>query len=560
MDLRTCISPSGQFIFGIHKPGFKVKNLRINDVIVSLGEFADGTPLENQVNFPNGNVEENEADWIYEVPNAFPFRGTTFITRRWAESRVNSLEDIVLPELPSISFSQTIKAWFKDNDLPKQKLGEMIKTMPESIVLALAATSTDEMDLIALAEFCCEFVLDPKEKKPVGLKYEQDERGNPRACINNSAVFEVLANNYYLPDEYKDVMVLKPGVQGGSEIVGEWQESEKNSHIFEYLRRNSYIPWGHYAANMANDSIRYRITDLTLADMTGLRYLYHQRTYVRLAEQYGLKMSYNRSLIPENELENLRKRIIEALGKDKKREKLKFNRTLWGWNFGFDFAPTHYRLHASHQQAHQQFALVPSSVPAWNHGFSSGDLGQEMPVYACGDLIDDFINRYHSQTGKLFFENYIKAIRVNQRMDGRSDLESSLVVYEDENVILFVPKAQTSQWELQLMSLKQVGNILEADSSVRRSLNLGMLIAVRTLGALGARMITTIEYSKRFDRIDSDQRLIYAFLPKLPESPGAFSEAQLRWINGHYPEDFAAACRAKKAVIDLSSEIAENQR
>jgi hypothetical protein len=24
---------------------------------------------------------------------------------------------------------------------------------------------------------------------------------------------------------------------------------------------------------------------------------------------------------------------------------------------------------------------------------------------------------------------------------------------------------------------------------------------------------------------------------------GAFSEAQLRWINGHYPEDFASACR-----------------
>jgi hypothetical protein len=24
---------------------------------------------------------------------------------------------------------------------------------------------------------------------------------------------------------------------------------------------------------------------------------------------------------------------------------------------------------------------------------------------------------------------------------------------------------------------------------------------------------------------------------------GAFSEAQLRYINGHYPEDFAIACR-----------------
>ena len=61
-------------------------------------------------------------------------------------------------------------------------------------------------------------------------------------------------------------------------------------------------------------------------------------------------------------------------------------------------------------------------------------------------------------------------------------------------------------------------------------------------------MVTTIEYAKRFagrldDEVDVDQRLLYVFLPRLPESPGGFSEAQLRWVIGHYPEDFAAACR-----------------
>ena len=60
-------------------------------------------------------------------------------------------------------------------------------------------------------------------------------------------------------------------------------------------------------------------------------------------------------------------------------------------------------------------------------------------------------------------------------------------------------------------------------------------------------MITVIEFSKRFDIADRDQRLHYSFLPRLPESSGAFSEAQQRWINGHYPEDFAAACRLKLA-------------
>jgi hypothetical protein len=119
------------------------------------------------------------------------------------------------------------------------------------------------------------------------------------------------------------------------------------------------------------------------------------------------------------------------------------------------------------------------------------------------------------------------------------------VVYQDARVMLFVPKAQTSQWELQLMTRKAVGNILEADEAMRDAIDRAMLLAMQVLSAMGAAMITVIEYSKRFTIADGDQRLIYAFLPRLPESPGAFSEAQLRWINGHYPEDFAQACRMR---------------
>ena len=78
---------------------------------------------------------------------------------------------------------------------------------------------------------------------------------------------------------------------------------------------------------------------------------------------------------------------------------------------------------------------------------------------------------------------------------------------------------------------------------MRQSLDRAMLTAVKVLGAMGARMITSIEYSKAVVGGEKDQRLLVAFLPRLPESPGAFSEAQLRWINGHYPEDFALACR-----------------
>lgn len=310
--------------------------------------------------------------------------------------------------------------------------------------------------------------------------------------------------------------------------------------MFEYLRGNSYIPWGHYAANMANDAVRYRVQDLSMADMTGMRHLYYQRTYVTMARRLGMDIPVQRGALSVQELEDLRNRIRDTISKTDG-PSLKFNSTLWGWNFGFDYAPTYYRLHASHQQIHQQFAMLPDRVSKGHPGV----LGPvEIPSYACGDLVRAFIQEYHRETGKPFFDTYIQSIRANRRMDSRESGESSLIVYEDEQVMVFVPKAQSSQWELQLMTLKPVGNILEPDMETRRSLDRAMLVAFKVLSALGAKMITNIEYSKRFDSPDTDQRLLYAFLPRLPETPGAFSEAQLRWINGHYPEDFAAACRA----------------
>jgi len=242
-------------------------------------------------------------------------------------------------------------------------------------------------------------------------------------------------------------------------------------------------------------------------------------------------------------LEALRTVILDMVRGRSAKEPLLFNTTLWGWNFGFDFAPSGYRLHASHQQIHQQFALIPETVATRCSTAPDIATGASMPAYGCGDLVDDFISAYREQSGASFFSDYIRAVHTNQRMDGRSDRESSLVIYQDDQVMLFVPKAQTSQWELQLVTRHPVGNILEADLTVRDALDRGILTAVRILAGLGARMITTIEYPKRFVGGSDDQHLLYVFLPKLPESPGAFSEAQLRWINGHYPEDFAAACR-----------------
>ncbi len=542
MNLRTCVDPSGKFIYIIHNPAYRVHNFRQQDDIRPIGWDDERRSIDNRANFPHGDVEAPDSGVVYEIPNPFPFRGATFILKKWADEKARCPDSISLPRPATVSFSDSVKHWAEGIDPADGKIKSLLTKLPSPIRHAVAAVTTDPDDLRILAGLSCDFVFDDSGHAPLGIRYRADAGGIPRPVIHDHLLYEIAANNPALPDIYKEVMVLRPGVQGKSEIVGEWRSDSDKSHIFEYLRRNSYIPGGHFAANMAHDAVRYRAMDLTAEDMEGLRRLYYQRTYVRLAADLGLPMPPQRKAFSIDALESLRLKIREALS-EPGRPELSYNRSLWGWNFGFDYAPSGYRLHASHQQIHQQFALIPA------RGISDG-LPDEtfrsvnVTPYACGDMIADFIDDYQKLTGKDFFETYITAIYANQRMDGKNK-EKSLVVHSDPNVMLFVPKAQTSQWEIQLMTKPPVGNILEADSGVRKSLDTAILIAARVLEQLGAKMITCIEYSKAFDSRRTGQRLLYAFLPRLPESPGAFSEAQLRWINGHYPEDFAAACRRR---------------
>lgn len=533
MMLRTCVSPDGRFVFGIHQPGYTVKNLRGREHPAPLGTLPDGAVLDNGRNFPPGDVAVAEADWVYEIANPFAFRGATFISRSWAETKAADPAAIRLPAQEPVSLDH----------LTAKERETLIRSLPQPLLLALAATSTDPMECAQLAETSCGLTHDAKGR-PDGLRYEQGKHG-PRPVITNHDLFETVANNPALPDGYKRVMVLRPGAQGGSEIVGEYGGPGEATHVFEYLRRNSYIPGGHYAANMADDAVRYAIGDLTAADMTGLRHLYYQRTYVRLAAMLGIDVPAGRGGLAVAGLEELRGRIVTALDKTRPGS-LPATGILWGWNFGFDFAGSGYRLHASHQQIHQQYALVP---PTANGSHSGNEPAGSLPAFASGDQIADHCVRFREETGRNFFACYLAAISANQRLDGRKD-EASLVVHEDDHILLFVPKAQVSQWEVQIMAKQEVGNIVEADTATRASLDRALLLAQKILASLGARLVTSIEYSKRLDNRDRDQRLLYSLLPKLPYSMGAFSEAQLRWINGHYPEDFAIACR--RALSTLS--------
>ncbi|OQY01920.1 MAG: hypothetical protein B6I26_02870 [Desulfobacteraceae bacterium 4572_130] len=538
--MKTCVSFTGEFIVGIHKSHFTVNNFRENNYISSLGLLPNGTDVNNKINFPDKIIKEYKSDnIIYEVANPFPFRGVTYIHSKWADKNAKNPEKICpyVKKSKSLSFTDNLNKFFKEEKITKKNFKKILKIMPRPLLIALADTSSDTHELLELAKISCSFVFD-KNETPIGLCFIKDESNNYLPDIKDHTLFEILANNRYLPDKYKEVMVLRPGIQGTSEILGEWKQPNKKSHIFEYLRENSYIPWGHFAANTANDTVRYRVKELSIYDMKGMRHLYYQRIYTELAKQLDILIpgadKESIKSLSENQLEDIRLKIIKKLLSDNKPE-LKFNGSLWGWNFGFGYAQSGYRLNASHQQIHQQYAMIPKTIKNSNN--------QNISTYASGDMIADFVKKYRKNSGKNFFENYLKAIKTNKRIDNNNLKESSLIIFEDKNVICFVPKAQTSQWEIQLIPISKCGNILEADIKMRKSLDKAILIALQTLEAFGAEMITSIEFSKRFDSKNTDQQLLYSFLPKIPDSPTTFSQSQLRWITGHYPEDFAALLR-----------------
>ncbi|MEN8141811.1 MAG: hypothetical protein ABFR97_11385 [Thermodesulfobacteriota bacterium] len=515
MKPATCVKPDGTFAFSLHKPSYPVHNLRPGKATSPLGAGPQGT-VTNEKNFPAGDLlDVAGADPVYEIRNPLPFKGATFISASWAAARAKEPGSIHLEKPEPVSFH----AEMAEGDQAKARA--LLGRMPQPLLIALATSSTDANDLMALAQMACQLIEEEKGEV-TGLCY--DDRQKP--MVTNHDLYEAVANNPFLPNDYKQAMVLRPGAQGGSEIIGDYQEGE--SHVFEYLRRNSYIPWGHFAANLANDTVRYTLGELREAEMRGLRHLYYQRSYQRLAEELHLPGLPGHRQASPIELEDLRREIMAAMAAGSKPTS---KATLWGWNYGFDLAASNYRLNASHQMIHQQYAMIPAEI-------------EGEACFACGDLIAQFCGQYQASHNKEFFPTYLAAIAGNSRMDGGRG-PTSLIIYEDEQVISFVPKAQTSQWEVQIMTKGAVGNILEAELSCRASLDRAFFLTTQALHGLGLRLMTTIEYSKSFTDPGHDQRLLYTLLPRLPWAPGAFSESQQRWIMGHFPEDFAQAVRDK---------------
>jgi len=526
MNFFGSVHPKGRFIVGFHKPRYQVKTLEKGDSILVLGHYKDGTPVDNIRNFPRGDIKVDPAQPVYEILNPLPFLGATYVLK-----------------FPADAFKKNPMAWtFKKLYQDQEKdpfevllaeglfngYGSRIdlRDLPRHVLVSLAGNSKNPKVLAELARISCHLEFD-HDGAPSGLMFERTEDGSCRPWIVDKELFEVVVNNPFLPDSFKQVMVLNPGVQGASPIVGEYKKGK--THVWEYLRENSYIPWGHYASNMAQDAVRYNVKDLTEEDMTGLRHLYYQRVYVQMAASLGLGPRKS-SFLERDALEDLRQEVLSKV-KEKVAagEPLFFNGSLWGWNYGYGYASSGYRLHASHQQIHNQYALLPRLA------------GENSPSYAIGDQIRDFISRYEKEFKRPFFDAYLDAIQSNKRTDQDPRAPQGLIIFEDENIMAFCPKAQRSQGEVQILVKWPVGNILEAGIDIRKSLDKGILRVMKALSSMGAEMITVYEASKRFDDPSQSQRLLYCFLPRHEDSPGCMSEAQGRWITGHYPEDFAKA-------------------
>ena len=101
MKLRTCVDPSGKFVYIKHEPAYRAANLRMAEAITPLGLYEADRQHDNRDNFPADDVQVSSAEEVFEIANALPFRGTTYINKAWADRRASDVSLISLPQPPT---------------------------------------------------------------------------------------------------------------------------------------------------------------------------------------------------------------------------------------------------------------------------------------------------------------------------------------------------------------------------------------------------------------------------------------------------------------------------
>ena len=57
MPPRSGIAPDGTFVWGVHAPGYRVRNFRQTESEHPLGFIENRPPMTNAANFPPGDVQ-----------------------------------------------------------------------------------------------------------------------------------------------------------------------------------------------------------------------------------------------------------------------------------------------------------------------------------------------------------------------------------------------------------------------------------------------------------------------------------------------------------------------
>nr|MDJ0885287.1 hypothetical protein [Desulfobacterales bacterium] len=144
--LRSSVTPDGRFAVGIHRPSYRIANLRRSKPIASLGQGPDGRTVKNDQNFPSGDIDVPAAVPIFEIANPLPWRGVTYISKDWADNCAQAPERISLPPRSPVSMRGWLHEISDGRLTDENRAGEMLARLPDAVKLALATTSTDPRD------------------------------------------------------------------------------------------------------------------------------------------------------------------------------------------------------------------------------------------------------------------------------------------------------------------------------------------------------------------------------------------------------------------------------
>jgi galactose-1-phosphate uridylyltransferase len=141
-----------------------------------------------------------------------------------------------------------------------------------------------------------------------------------------------------------------------------------------------------------------------------------------------------------------------------------------------------------------------------------------------GDHLSNICEAY-SRHGIDYLWSYYRALK-----------EAGLVLWEDENVVLFIPYGQISMHELQVMvKRRNTNHYLELSDEEIRSLSEAEFKVTRLFRELGINSFNEVMISRPFDSKTEGFRIIFTYITR--EVDFAVSELNLLYVVDKHPYD-----------------------